>query len=56
MIAANLVQSWWQVALVIIGIVLLRIVRHAIRRARLERAQTDELRNEWEIYQRRHGQ
>ena len=53
MIAANLVQSWWQVALVIVGIALVKIVRHAVRRARDERAQTAELRNEWETYQRR---
>ena len=56
MTAAILVQNWWQVGLAVIGIGLFYVVRHANRRARHERAQTAELRAEWETYQRRHGQ
>ena len=56
MTAAILIQNWWQVGLAIIGIVVFIVVRHAIRRARHERAQTEALVAEWETYQRRHGQ
>ena len=56
MTAAILVQNWWQVGLAVISIALFYVVRHAFRRARHERAQTDALVAEWETYQRRHGQ
>jgi len=53
-IAATLVQDWWQAGLAIIfGILAFYGVRNAIRRTRHERAQTAELRTEWETYQRR---
>ena len=54
-VLALLIPNWWQAALVIIGIVGFIVVRHAIRRIRHERAQTDALVAEWETYQRRYG-
>ena len=56
MTAAILVQNWWQVGLAVVGIVAFFVVRHAIRLARHERAQTEALVAEWETYQRRQGQ
>ena len=53
---AILIPNCWKAALVIIGIVGFIVVRHAIRRARHQRAQTNALVAEWETYQRRHGQ
>jgi len=55
MTAASVVQNWWQAGLAIIGILVFYVVRHSIRSARHQRAQTEELRAEWETYQRRHG-
>jgi hypothetical protein len=54
--AAILVQHWWQAGLAVIGIVLFNVIRHAIGRARHERAQTKALVAEWETYQRRRDQ